>query len=530
MNVVAFSKKMSFDDELMESPLPGDLKSLYDSGTDVRLVSDPLLASHYLTLIDLNDFNLRIALLRALPVVSESWLVAIREEPQKVEDWLLDIKDEYFYSKSNNNFVFPDTNRRSLLSGINCFICHGAVSKQVGRLQEWIRCLGCEPTLLDVDDQENVEATLRDATAPFVFHVENDEKVNFLIERLNNIDALWNAVVNNSLSHLRPFAPNVKRESQVSDLRLSQRKKRRKLEKVGDTDFFLFSQKQSTPASEPEVLDHVDFNPAPSARHSQLVNEEHANSKMEENSTSEPPRTTVPSEPHEEVQIDDKDTESATQSIEASEELNKRPLDSVIEQEAKRHKAEPAKLREKIIPRVSLVDAVLSTKKQADDVIKKELGIDDFDENVNEKLDKLVIVEEVDLLVRKKKDGVEARPDYKGRKNFKKFKKAGTVPKNITRTFIPLEDHDNSIHFEDYAPRKNTEGKGRLASEFEREMKEVKGYQPQESQLFVGEESDDGADMSFSFLTTSREPTTLALTPDDDSDDDGDVAFAFTRK
>lgn len=521
---------MSYDGELMESPLPGNIRSLYDSGNDVRLVSDPLLASHYLTLIDLNDFNLRIALLRALPVVSENWVEAIREEPQKVEDWLLDIKDEYIYSKSERNFVFPDTNRRSLLSGINCFICHGPVTKQVGRLQEWIRCLGCEPTMLGADTQETVEATLRNAIAPFVFHVENDEKVDFLMERLNNTDVLWNAVVTKSTSHLRPFTPNVKRESQVGDLRLSQRKKRRKLEKVGDTDFFLFSQKQSTPASEPEVSDHVEVNPAPLAQQSQLVNDDHANSKLEKVSTSEPPKTTVPSKSDGEVRIDEEDTESATQSIEASGELNKRPLDSIIEQEAKKQKAEPAKLREKVVPRVSLADAVLSTKKQADDVVKKELGLDEFDENVNEKLDKLVIVEEVDLVVRKKKDRIEARPDYKGRKNFKNFKKAGSVPKNVTRTFIPLEDHDNSIHFEDYAPQRNIEVKGRLASEFEREMKEVKGYQPQESQLFVGEESDDGEDMPFSFLTTSREPTTLTLRPDDESDDDGDVAFAFTRK
>lgn len=530
MNVVAFSKKISYDDELMESPLPGNIRSLYDSGTDMRLVSDPLLASHYLTLIDLNDFNLRIALLRALPVVSESWLEAVREEPQKVDDWLLDIKDEYFYSKSDNDFVFPDTNRSSLLSGINCFICHGTVTKQVGRLQEWIRCLGCEPTMVGIESQETVEATLRDAIAPFVFHVENDEKVDFLMERLNNTDTLWNAVVNKSTSHLRQFTPIVKRESQMGDLRLSQRKKRRKLEKVGDTDFFLFSQKQSTPASEPEVIDHVEVNPAPPAQQSQLVNEEHATNNSEEVSPSEPPETTVPSKSDQEVKSDEEDTESATQSIEASEENNKRPLDSIIEQEAKRQKAEPAKPREKIVPRISLVDAVLSTKKQADDVVKKELGLDEFDENVNEKLDKLVIVEEVDLVVRKKKDKAEARPDYKGRKNFKNFKKAGSVPKNVTRTFISLEDHDNSIHFEDYAPQRNSEVKGRLASEFEREMKEVKGYQPQESQLFVGEESDDGVDMPFSFLTTSREPTMLTLRPDDDSDDDGDVAFAFTRR
>lgn len=525
LNSVVFSKKMSYDNEVMVSPLPTVVRSLYESGTDIRMVADPLNASHYLTLVDMNDYNMRIALLRAIPIVSYAWTDAIKDEPEKVDDWLVSMKDEYLYPKSENNFVYPDTRRRTLLGGINSFVCYGTFNKQVKRLQEWIKCLGSEPQMVEVKTPESVEALLAEASSPYVFFVEDDEKVQFLRDRSNSPESLWKALVSCSRASLQQFPVVVKRESQPGDLRLTQRKKRRKLEKVGDTDFFLFSQVLSTPVPEPEDAHEIVPELVPPSIQVEATDAPGSISRKELPEATEPPL------PIEMQTPENKATELTTQSIEPSVESNKRPPDTIIEPEPKKLKPEPPLQQKKIIPRVSLADAVLSTKKQADDVVKRELGLDGFPDDVNQKLDNLVIVEEVDLLVRRSKEKTEVTPDYRGRKNFKKFHKVGQVPKNVTRSFIQLEEHDNSIHFEDLEPLKKSEENTRLKGDFEKELSSVKGYQPEASQLFVQEDSDSDTDTPFSFLTKSnksKETTTATMVSDDDDDND-DVTFAFSR-
>lgn len=521
LNPVVFFKKMSYDNEVMESPLPTLVRSLYESGTDIRMVLDPLDASHYLTLVDMNDHNMRIALLRAIPVVSYAWVDAIKDEPEKVDDWLVNLKDEYLYPKSENNFVYPDVRRQTLLSGINSFVCYGTFNKQVKRLQDWIKCLGSEPKMVEVESSKSAEELLADSISPYVFFVEDDEKVQFLRDRSNSPESLWKAVINCSIANLQQFPILVKRESQPGDLRLTQRKKRRKLEKVGDTDFFLFSQVLSTPVPETtEVHETVPELVTPSVQ-VEATNDSPSVSKEELLGATEPPLLI------EEQPTDNKADEQPPQSNEPSVESNKRPLDTIIEPEPKKPKPEPPIQRKKIIPRVSLADAVLSTKKQADDVVKRELGLDGFPADVNQKLDNLVIVEEVELLVRRSIKTDEVSPDYKGRKNFKKFRKVGQVPKNVTRSFIQLEEHDNSIHFEDLEPLKKSEENAHLKGDFEKEMSTVKGFQPQASQLFVREDSDSDTDTPFSFLTKSKGTTTATMVSDDHDNDE--VTFAFSR-
>lgn len=532
VKILAFSKKMSYDDEVMESPLPTLVNELYEKGIDIRSTLDPLVATHYLTLVDMNDYNMKIALLRAIPVVSYAWTDAIKDEPSEVDHWLLNLDEKYLYPKSENNFVFPNSKRSILLTGFNVFVCYGTLIKHTRRLQDWLKCLGCTPTMVEVGDELEVENQIGQSDNPYVFVQDEDNKVDFLRDRSNTTEVLWKALVEVDTSNLQVFTPRVKRESQFNDLRLTQRKKRRKLEKVGDTDFFLFSQVLSTPVPEPvenapepveDVPDVVEETPRPASPSLEVQATE---PPVVDEERKEASRTQLPSLPQPPAEV-----ESTTQSIEFKEDTTKRPPEDVDESEAKRPKPEPPRERRKIIPQVSLADAVLSTKKNADDAVKKELGLDETADGVSDKLDNLVIVEEVDLMVRRKATTTEITSDYRGRKNFKKFKKAGSVPKNVTRTFIQLEDHDNSIHFEELDPPPKNEVNQRLKGDFDREMSGVKGFQPQESQLFVREDSEneEADDNSFSFLTRSKasKPTTAYL--DGDSDDD-EVTFAFSRK
>lgn len=539
VTVIPFSKKISYDNEIRESPLPALLQELYEEGLDIRCTQDPLLASHYLTIVDKNDYNLQIALLRAIPVVSYAWVDAMRESPDKVDEWLLHVNPENLFPGTRNDYIFPNPRRRELLVGANTFMCFGTESKHTKRLRNWLECLGSSPQTLKVANESETEDILRLSDDPYVFVIDDDKQVDFLRDRANSVNSLWDSVAAVSITNLKVFQASIKRESQASQAPSTQRKKRRKLEKVGDTDFFLFGLVSQAPTAEaePNVM-----TPDPMIINSVSANAENAVSEdqpdLQVPSTSNNGETNEPdssktalletTEQYEKALEHDQATVISDTELEAP----KRPHDEETFKENKKPKTEVASKPRRIIPLVSLVDAVLSAKKDADEFTKRELGLD-LPGGVNEKLDKLVIVEEFDLAVRKRIDQQEGNPNYEGRKNFKNFRKAQPPSKGKFQSYILLENHDSGIHFEDTETPKKA--KPIVKGDFEKELKSVKGYQPEESQLFVQPDSDDDEEPSFSFLTgvtntTARRTNDMSDNDDDDDDDDDDVRFAFSRK
>ncbi|PYD19786.1 hypothetical protein DND67_31475, partial [Pseudomonas syringae pv. pisi] len=89
--------------------------------------------------------------------------------------------------------------------------------------------------MLQVPNEEEAELTLQQTTNVQIF-VPNDDRLSFLQDRANTTEALWTAMVNVDASILKVFEASVKREPESIDLRPTQRK-RRKVKKVGDTDF-----------------------------------------------------------------------------------------------------------------------------------------------------------------------------------------------------------------------------------------------------------------------------------------------------
>lgn len=157
-------------------------------------------------------------------------------------------------------------------------------------------------------------------------------------------------------------------------------------------------------------------------------------------------------------------------------------------------------------------------------------------------------MEEVDFAVpRKTKAQANVDPRYKGRPNFKAFRRRNKAAHTVTRTFLELYEDDslNEIRFTDHGST-DFEAAERIEVDFAKEMNDVKGYQPKISQLFVDEASDteireeredaDYDDNTFSFTTRGKSTDVLIDSAgshdyNDGGDGDGDdFKFAFSRR
>lgn len=500
LKVIAFSKKIMFEGEVQDSPLPKRLQDLHLTGIDLRTCNDPVLATHYLTMADHIDYNLQIAVSRAIPVVSPKWLDCIAESPHNTEQWLYGVLSTLLLSETINNYVFPNSARPLLLSGCAVTICHdGPLSKQARRLDSWANFLGASTSFLCTDGLDRSVFRSKLSPAPTYILGANEETIRPLLEanQFNTSVDLWSAVVGINIGLLHQFKGS-HIQSQDS-LQLNQRRKRRKVERVSDTGFFLFSQ---VPSSLPQARIDEEVDP------SLDIAVVEANEIIEE-ATKESP-------------ILEKQASLEVLSRRTSIEEDTKEE----EPKSKKAKVEIPKPSLWIVPQVSLADAIRSTKQQATDTVKEELGIGD---SVEEALDKMVIVETFDLSIRKSKAAdIVVDSAYKGRKNFKSFRKAGPRTTNVTRTFIELETASiGDIHFAEPILPPPARASERVTLDFEKEMDGVKGYQPQSSQLFVDENSDneDGND-AFSFSTRTATRQELL----DISDDENEFAFAFSRK
>lgn len=549
VTVLAFAKRIQFDGDIHPSPLPGILEGLHSQGIDLRSTRDPTLATHYLAMSDFVDHNLKIVVLRGVPVVSTRWTDYLEKNADDVASWL-DPLPSLLLPGTDHNYVFPDRRRSLLLKGYTSVICHeGALLKHTQRLQTWLDCLGSKRVVQFELNRSAIEA--RDLVAELgsgptlIFSIDEDKTsadAHFGLQ-INTFSELWKAVADVDLHNMKVFdvskfgadsitddalplkEQEVEVKQETQNVPLTQRRKRRKVERVKDTDFFLFSQNapSSTPAAESLVIPEVGEGNQANAEHNNVTTSSNSNREVtpDEQSTTRATDDSLPHVTASEGSINSQETSDTT-----LQERKDEIADQTTDMEPKFKKIRPGPDGEWIVPQISLADAIKSTKKQADDEVKKELGYDDLDTN----LTNLAIVEEVDLLRKAPTVAAESR-NFAGRKNFKAFRKNGRPTNNVTRTFLELHDDNsaNEIHFTDHRTEQlhNNEVE-KVKLDFAKEMSSVKGYQPQASQLFVGEISsdEDVGETTFSFLSATKK---TARKQHLDSDEDDEFAFKFTR-
>lgn len=557
VQLLVFSKRIQYEGQIQPSPLPGIIRDLHSEGLDLRTVTDPLIATHYVTMSDFVDYNLQIAVLCGIPVVSTKWIEVLENAPDNVATWLSPPKD-LLLAGTKGDFAFPNHLRRLLLAGTHCLIYYeGTPLKHVRRLQSWLECLGCASVaIIDVKKLTREALSMFGLSSVYLFTCIDEPLTEAFKVRANNTSDLWRAVVDVDIVNLKVSTsadifpePTVKEEP--DSLRLTQRRKRRRVERVNDTDFFLFSQVSSQPAADSLNLAVNSAENEKELEKSQLSHRE--NSSVAESSEQSKVSELQEQYPEDVLEVPEVKATQLTDSKNSHKEQSVEPVTEPLygetsveveqsisiqddreqrkaEIEAGTENIEPIPKKQKkearwIVPRVSLADAVLSTKKQADVEARKDFEFDD----IGSQFEKLVVVEEIDLSRRKESVPLESIALYKGRKNFKKFKKNGPLTHSFTRKFLELEDDNNEIHFSDIpAALKEPIVAEKIRVDFAQEMDSVKGYQP--SQLFVAEDDEDeeNDETTFSFLASSK-VSVRAPAEESDDDDDDDFAFKFSR-
>lgn len=535
VQVLVFSKRIQFEGQIQPSPLPSIMTTLHAKGVDLRTVTDPIIATHYVTMSDFIDYNFQIAVLRGIPVVSTKWVDLIENAPHDATPWLQNPPRELLLSGTKDDYVFPNHDRRLLLAGLRCLIYYeGAQLKHVRRLHSWLQSLGCANVItMNIKELTRETWSLFGSESLYLFSCIDDSSSGDIFRaRANVVSDLWKAVVNVDILELQISArdslfPDPVAKEEPDSLRLTQRRKRRRVERVNDTDFFLFSQVSSQAA--PESLD-ITAAPEEDPKDPELVPPVEEDEVTEVNATQIPQEVTKSKGSHGEKSFEfTTETPSDNSQVKAGK-MNEQILEKRKEEiSGQTAEIEPLPKKQKveekwIVPQVSLAEAVLSTRKQAKDEAKKEFEFDD----IGSQLEKLVVVEEIDLSRKKETVPLVSIALYNGRKNFKKFRKTGKLVHSFTRTFLDLEDdNSNEIHFSDVqtAPPKQSISE-RVRLDFAKEIDNVKGYQP--SQLFVAEDEDgEDGETTFSFLAGPKAPSRAQA--DDSDDDDDDFAFKFSR-
>lgn len=537
VTIMPFAKKILFGGDVQQSPFPEDLEALRQQEIDIRITADPFIATHYAAPTEHVDYNLQIAVLRGIPIVTAAWLEYLAKYPDNVDHWLHSIDSGLILRSS---YTLPDSRRMTFMANACVVLCTDNINlKASSRLQKWLSLLGVELLILESSTTSSTVSLVKEIEQRFGSEQKiipfnacsGDLRCRELFGlKFNNLDDLWRAVESADEQKLKfmsvedlPHDELLIKEEPES-LRPTQRRKRRKVTKVSDTDFFLFTPNTSSPAERANEL-RMDFQE--DLQPQQQIEQESSIT----GSFSIRARSPVDQQSYR-AQESSNQTESNNENEAHGNEIDDNIEERKEEVEKDTRTEEPPQKKPKlakIIPQVSLVDAIISTKQEAVRNAKQEVT-DDLDG----KLSDLVIVEEVNLLVRREvtSAAVELVPAYRGRKNFKLFRKAGPKPNNFTRSFIELQDDTNEVLFADLQTTLPLENAGRIKKDFEKEMDSVRGYQPELSQLFVPEDEDAFSgddDNSFKFLEPQPANNSWAEHTHD-ADDDDNFTFAFSRR
>lgn len=510
--VCAFSKKILYDGEVHDSPLPMMLESMCHQDIDLRITADIFRASHYLALSDSPDYNLQIAVLKAIPVVLKLWCERAAQTPQNMSLWLTLVPSKFQLQGSRGVSLVPDESRQSLLEGESVFICCSSpIHTKAARLKKWLALL--LPLNLNCITWNQLarspsECTLR---VPFfrLFCVcagEHSGEVGGKI--LDSQETLWQAVAHKDVSRLHRFTAEDFRsladDESATASNNDSRRKRRKLQRVENTQFFLLNPSSSIAGSQISQKAPEDETP-PQASTKQ---EKEVDKSPSVTSQLPPNRDTSPSE--------------ATRTSEATSVSQESHTETVLDDSTN-----VAAQHIRIKPLVSLADAILNTKQQAVQDIKEEQT-----ESISEDAASSIVVEDYHYS-RKPLVETSNSMDRRGRVNFKRFRKAGKVPTNLTRAYIQLEQDGSGTCFVESGNLARVLGPNGSRKELDLEMKQVRGLEPRETQLFVDEDASDNDDGvsagSFFSVTRGGKQVSAPEGAAESDDDDGAFTFRFSR-
>lgn len=509
----------------------------YSKGLDLRICEHPCKATYVLALSSKLETSVQECVLRGIPIVSEKWLRHAWENLNDPYHWLTTVAEKLLFP---SDYSHPNSARSKILQEKAVIACYNAKSApKLKAFLSWMQAfLPITVHEVDIEDVNAIakisEIARNTKNVLYIFQLgrltaefDNSPVGKFC----NTLNDLWAAVVAADESKIRrtsivdlEFDNLLKREATAEDTgKPVQRKRRRKIERVNETDFFLFS---------------LSVAPTQIDLSSQPLSEENSGTEpllIQETAGAEQPKTVIDAgsstnnlHNFSEILADDAQ-------IQASNSFKTEPLDvskslvflepeqkniSGDESNSSSKPNEQHEAKNKTINSVSLTEAIISTKHKAEEGIKSEFY---EGEPLEEGIENLVIIEEI-VLHRSKKatEAVSTNSTYQGRKNFKAFRKARIAPHYVTRTYIQLYD-ENQINVKK-EPVGKVSDSCRYVNDFA-EMGTVHGYQPESQLLFVAEESDNGHDDDqLGFLSTKN--SHIDIESGDESDDD--IRFKFS--
>ena len=475
-------------------------------GLDVQTCQDAYTASVCVALTPPNsaDYNLRVCVLRgiavAIPTFLDHMLANLRDLTWLDVPQLLRVPPDLLLSCSYSK---PVPHRSTLLQGQCAITIYNEASQgRNARLVAWLQCLLPDSVLSIAIDRPDSVAELSSVTVGvegvLVFGVDPEQSPDYSglpslppecsFVQVNTEDELWNAIVAVTCSGLR----RTTRPKRISGPDPRVRKRRRLVERVSDTDFFLFmlsaAPTQTQPSHEATQEPMQLKAGLPEAGHE--VEREAGNVEQEAGGA------------------------AAVQTRHAT--LQKPPQAEITETKPENQTREslPPSLKKQRRP-VSFVDAVKNTKLKAEQGIKYEL---DDGGPIEKAIDALVLVEEFVLVPRKQPLVVCSDERYAGRRDFKTFRKTRPLWRT-TRAYIPLVSAEQSGVG---GPVVQVSYSARVENNLAGEMDPVRGYRPESQALFVPE---DSCKRETSFVDPGG---TGGPTVDDSDSDDGDVRFRFS--
>lgn len=510
-------------------------------GLDLRGCKDPFVATHYLALTSEVDHNLRVCVLRGLPIITKEWLKFACKNLSNVSKWGERPPEELLLRCGHSS---PQIQRLKLLEGHTIFICHeNSAGKDLVDFVEWIRCLlpaSVYIANLKTDAKEIIKvANLDKEILIFGFGTFADSPYcSLLTEVSNNGNDLWASLVAINTSNLQSvLSLKLQIEPQKDGTEIfwkrkfeesgeiskpTQKKRRQKVERVDETQFFLFSLAVA-PIQEP----------CPSLNVNQLEIELRPKTlksdakRVDDRTNEEVEQTKKFVKPDAQILLSAEKSSDTLEfydslSLEFSEHAERKinaPEQLILDHFREASIAKKARILAPCINPISFVEAVINTKLKAEENIRKELYEGELIEGG---IENLVILEEMELKRPVRLDAsISFIPQYKGRKNFKAFRKVGAFPKSVTRTFLQLNAEDSHVLGKSVG---KISVRCRVAEDFS-EMGSVSGYQPESQPLFVAEEPEnEGNDGNFSLLSsTTKNPV---VEHDDESEDE--IRFKFS--
>lgn len=551
--VVIFHKIQRLEDQDART----HLLCVFKNGLDLSLTEDPLDATHFLTLNSDPEIDtaLRICVLRGIPIVKLEFVAFVETHLNDVSEWAESVPLEFLL---DTEYARPNLKRSRLLEGKTIFICFDSGSHiNVEEVILWLGCLS--PLRLEIIDAESAETEnkLKELSQTqeelFIMYLGTNLLLLPYISVLGNHNSvcdLWKSTVTITTSNLKVVAAlelnfssnDLKRALEVEpkSSRLAQRKRRRKVERVSETDFFQFSSsaaatqtKTSGISQSGELVDSQLFS---SAEPTQEISK-----PATIVSTKKPSELNDSGNRNENVQDSQKrlfsNIEISSDPLELSDNLVVSDVVSKVNKDES-HQAltlKRIKLNQKVDTsnvanksnkvtagkmQVSFAEAVKSTKLMAEQGVKDEIYEGD---PIEDGLQNLVIVEEI-ALMRRSNPTFNLETDnqqYKGRKNFKAFRKTGQ-PQASRRQYLQLYDEGSQIVVKQVA---QTSADSHIVHDLAGEIGSVKGYQPESQPLFVAEDDEIEKPEGFQFLNGNM--TKEITESEDDSDDDG-VRFKFS--